>query len=152
MSFVSIVEFQTRYENTIPAADQERVAAFLQDACALVSDIVGSDVTDGWDEVPGGVVTVVCAAVRRAYENPNGYAGETIGDYAWRGSAAAAAAGVYFTPAEVRTIRRAAGSSSVTTVELEGMLPNTIAESQYVADAGSPAAPILYYDAEDVLP
>jgi hypothetical protein len=156
MSFVTFTEFQVRYENTVPAADEERVAAYLEDACALVSDVVGATVTAAWDEsgsggeAPGAIVAVVYAAVRRAYENPGGLQGETIGDYSWRG-AGSQSVGVYFTPAEVRQIRRAAGLSAVGTIELQGMLPNTIAESdQYVADAGSSNS-ILYYDREDLL-
>jgi len=158
MSFVSFMEFQVRYENTIPAADEERVVAFLEDACALVSDIVGATVTAAWDEdgsgtgAPGSVVAAVCAAVRRAYDNPGGLAGETIGDYSWRGtSGVGASAGVHFTAAEIRQIKRAAGVSAVGTIELEGLLPNTIAEAdQYVSDSASSES-ILYYAREDLL-
>jgi hypothetical protein len=153
MSFVSFTEFQVRYENTIPAADEERIAAYLEDACALVSDIVGATVAAAWDEdgsgsaAPGGIVAVVYAAVRRAYENPGGLQGETIGDYSWRG-AGSQSTGVYFEPAEVRQIRRAAGLSAVGTIELQGMLPDTLGASQYltVTDGG---ASVLYYDEDD---
>jgi hypothetical protein len=158
MSFVSFTEFQVRYENTVPVADEERVAALLDDACALVTDIVGATVTAAWDEdgsgteAPGGVVAAVVAAVRRVYDNPSGLQGETIGDYSWRSaSAAGAPAGVYFTAAETRQIKRAAGVSVVGTIELEGMLPDTIADSsQYVADADSSNS-VLYYAREDLL-
>ncbi len=159
MAFVSFTEFQVRYENTIPAADEERVAAYLEDACALVTDILGATVTaaygDGSGEsVPGGIVAAVCNAVRRAYDNPNGLQGETIGDYSWRsgytGVSASANIGVYFTPAEVRQIRRAAGLSALATIDLQGMLPDAISAEQYVADAGSPWSPILYYAQEDL--
>jgi class 3 adenylate cyclase len=156
MSFVSFTEFQVRYENTVPAADEERVAAYLDDACALVSDIVGATAAAAWDEdgsgtaAPGGVVAAVCAAVRRAYDNPGGLAGETIGDYSWRGASAPAdAVGVYFTAAEIRQIKRAAGASAVGTIELQGMLPDSIGAAQYltVSDGG---APVLYFDGDDV--
>jgi hypothetical protein len=156
MSFVSFTEFQVRYENTVAPADEERVAAFLEDACALVSDIVGATVTAAWDEdgsgtaAPGGIVAAVCAAARRAYDNPGGLQGETIGDYSWRAGSAGVGAslGVYFTPAEVRQIRRAAGLSGVGTIELEGMLPDAIGAAQYltVTDGG---APVLYFDGDE---
>jgi hypothetical protein len=149
MSFVPFDEFQIRYENTVPAADEERVGAFLEDACALVADITGVTYVDGsGSEVPGAIVAAVCTAVRRAYENPSGLGGETIGDYSWRVSTAGS--GVYFTPDEARIMRRAAGKSSVGTLELEGMLPNTIDDAQYLGVVGS-SEPILYFDREDLL-
>ena len=156
MSFVTFTEFQVRYENTVPAADEERVAAYLEDACALVSDVVGATVTAAWDEsgsggeAPGAIVAVVYAAVRRAYENPGGLQGETIGDYSWRG-AGSQSVGVYFTPAEMRQIRRAAGLSAVGTIELQGMLPDSVDAAQYLTDSGSPLSPILYFAREDLL-
>src|SRR5665647_3764166 len=111
MAFVAFDEFQTRYENTIPAADEERVGALLDDACALAADITGEAYADSsGSEVPGAVLATVCTAVRRAYENPLGLGGETIGDYSWRVSAGSDS-GVYFTPNEARIMRRSAGKS-----------------------------------------
>ena len=123
LRFVAFSEFQTRYENTIPAADEERVGALLDDACSLAADITGTIYTVG-SVVPGTITATVCTAVRRAYENPLGLGGETIGDYSWRVSAASS--GVYFTTEEKRDMRRAAGKSSVGTLELQGLLPDTI--------------------------
>lgn len=116
MTFVTFEDFQVRFENTVPAGDEERVAAFLEDACSFVTDIVGAETTAPWGDgsggtTPGTVVAIVCTAVRRAYENPLGLAGETIGDYSW--SAGGSAAGVYFTDVEKRALRRAAGHSAV---------------------------------------
>jgi len=133
MTFVSLDEFCLRYENTIPAADEARVGALLDDACALAADITGTTYAVG-NEVPGTITATVCNAVRRALENPLGLGGETIGDYSWRVSAASS--GVYFTTEEKRDMRRAAGKSSVGTLELQGMLPDTI-------DAGSGYEPVL---------
>jgi len=148
MAFVTLHEFQVRYENTVPPADEERVDAFLADACALAENIAGTAYGDGsGSEVPGAIMSTVCTAVRRAYDNPMGLGSETIGDYSWRVSSASA--GVYFTPAESRVIRRAAGKTSVGTIELQGMLPDTIDDAQYVNDAGS-SEPILYFDREDL--
>ena len=155
MSFVHFDDFQVRYENTIPAADEERVAVLLEDACALVADIIGSTYADGSGvEVPGAITATVCTAVRRAFDNPTGLQGETIGDYTWRvgytGTSGSASSGVYFTDGEARIMRRAAGKSRVGTIELQGMLPNSIDAARYVGDAGSPE-PILYFDQEDLL-
>jgi len=154
MTFVSFDEFQVRYENTIPAADEERVGALLDDASALAADITGTTYEDGsGSEVPGAVLATVCTAVRRAYENPLGLAGETIGDYTWRtgytGITGSAATGVYFTDAEARIMRRSVGKSSVGTLELQGMLP-AVDDAQFVTDAGS-SEPILYFAHEDLL-
>ena len=147
MTFVSFDEFSLRYENTIPAADEARVGALLDDACALASDITGATYAVG-NEIPGMITATVCTAVRRAYENPLGLGGETIGDYSWRVSGDSDS-GVYFTPNEARTMRRAAGKSSVGTLELQGMLP-AVDDAQFVTDAGS-SEPILYFAQEDLL-
>lgn len=148
MSYVTLTEFRARYDNTVPEADEARVQAFLDDACAIAEDVVGTTYEDG-DDVPNGIIAVICAAVRRAYENPLGLQGETIGDYTWRGGASTE--GVYFTPGEERIMRRAVGNSGTGSIELEGMLPATeVNEDQYLDDAGS-SEPILYF-AEDDLP
>jgi hypothetical protein len=148
MTFVAFDEFQVRYADTIPAGDEERVAAFLEDACALAEDISGVVYPDGSGSVvPGSIVAVVCTAVARAYDNPLGLGGETIGDYSYR--VAASGSGVYFTPSESRIIRRAAGKSAVGTIELQGMLPQ-VDENQLLQDANSDE-PILYFADEDLL-
>lgn len=154
MTFVTFDEFQVRYENTVPAADEERLGALLEDACALAADITGTTYEDGsGSEVPGAVVATVCTAVRRAYENPTGLQGETIGDYSWRsgytGTTGSATTGMYFTQSEARIMRRAAGKSGVGTLELQGMLP-AVDDAQFVTDAGS-SEPILYFAHEDLL-
>ena len=155
MSFVNFEDFQVRYENTVPAADEERVAVLLEDACAIAADIIGSTYADGsGSEVPGAIVVTVCAAVRRAFENPTGLQGETIGDYTWRvgytGTRSSASSGVYFTPAEARIMRRAAGRSAVGSVELRGMLPNSVDDAQLLGVVGS-LEPILYFNQDDLL-
>ena len=118
--FVTLSTFADRYENTIPAADETRVLALLGDACALASDLVGID----YDAVvvPAAITSVVCAAVRRAYENPLGLSGEGIGDYNWR-VAAAGSGGIYFTPDETRIIRRAAGRSGAGSLTMTSAFP-----------------------------
>jgi hypothetical protein len=146
MSYVTLSDFNMRYENSVPAADKARVETLLADACDMAADVTGVEYQSGVT-VPGAVVAAVCNAVRRAYENPGGLQAETIGDYSWR-AAENPHSGLYFTAAEVRAMRRAAGSSAVTSVGLEGMLPATEA-AQYVNDSGSPE-PILYYAHEDL--
>jgi hypothetical protein len=154
MSFVTYEDFQLRYENSVPASDQERVAVFLEDACALVEEI--ADVSyEGASGIPTTIVSVVCRAVRRAYENPDGLQGETIGDYSWRmgytGTANSENSGVYFTRSEERIIKRASARASVGSLEVEGMLPDSLDSGRYIADANSPQSPVLYFDREDLL-
>jgi len=145
MSYVTIEDFQVRYENTVPYGDNSRIQALLNDACALASDITDTEYADGVD-VPGGVIACVCAAVRRAYENPTGIQGETIGDYSWR-AASVGSGGVYFTEDEKRTLRRAVGKSSGGYIELEGYLPATVSTAQYVDTTDGES--VLYYAVED---
>lgn len=155
MSFVTFEDFQLRYENALPAADEERVAVLLEDACDLAADIIGRSYPEtSGNEVPSIIIAKVCEAVRRAYENPSGLQGETIGDYTWRGSSVGvgAALGIYFTPAESRIMRRAAGRSAAGSIDLETDLAQAVVNDElYLTDAGSPNEPILYFDQEDLL-
>jgi class 3 adenylate cyclase len=144
-SFVTLAQFEARYQGVIPGADEERLEAFLEDASALVADIVGSTYTE--ETVPPTIVAVVCTAVRRAYENPSGLAAETTGAHSW--TAGVAGAGVFFTPGELRMIRRAAGVLGAASLELESSLA-MVAVDQYVADSASPESPILYFAEEDL--
>ena len=151
MSFVTIDEFSLRYENTVPAGDVARVEALLADACDLAADIIGKTYPEGsGSEVPGIITGTVCAAVRRAYENPSGLQGESIGDYSWRG-VSASGAGVYFTPAESRIMRRAAGRSAAGAIQLETNMADAAAtdDELYLPVTGS-AEPVLYFDHEDI--
>jgi hypothetical protein len=119
--FVTLATFAARYEVTIPVADETRVLALLGDACGLVSDLTGID----YDTVaaPTSVVAVICAVVRRAYENPAGLQSETIGDYTWRGNAALTP-GLYLTAEETRIVLRAAGKLGAGSINLSSHLPS----------------------------
>lgn len=151
MSFVTIDEFSLRYENTVPAGDVARVEALLEDACDLAADIIGKTYPEGsGSEVPGIITGTVCAAVRRAYENPTGLAGETIGDYSWRG-VAAGGAGIYFTEAEQRIMRRAAGRSLAGSIQLETNLADALtADADLYLPVEDSDEPVLYFDREDI--
>lgn len=156
MSFVTIDEFSVRYENTVPAGDVARVEALLADACDLAADIIGKTYPEGGgSEVPGIITGTVCAAVRRAYENPSGLQGETIGDYSWRvgytSVSGSSNVGIYFTPAESRIMRRAAGRSAAGSIQLETNMADAAAtdDELYLPVTGS-AEPVLYFDREDI--
>ncbi len=144
MSFATITDFIARY-GSVAASDETRVDALLADACAMVEDLTGETYTSA--TVPQAIIGVVATAVRRAYENPSGLTGETIGNYTWQGGRSGGA-GVYFTAQEQKVIRRAAGKQGVVAHTLEGYLP-VVDESQfmYASDGGDA---ILYYDVEDL--
>jgi hypothetical protein len=144
-SFVTIEQFDGRYQGVIPGAAEELIQNFLADACALVEDSVHMGYTEA--TVPQTIVAVVCTAVRRAYENPMGLAGETTGAHSW--TAPVSGAGVFFTPGEYRMIRRAAGVLGIVSLELESALA-MVAWDQYVGDSASPESPILYFAEEDL--
>lgn len=74
--------------------------------------------------VPDVVVAVCCEAVRRAYDNPQGLTGETIGNYSWRSYRGTAGEGsLYLTPGELRLVRKAAGKLGVSSANLSNDLP-----------------------------
>lgn len=74
--------------------------------------------------VPEVVVAVCCEAVRRAYDNPQGLTGETVGNYSWRSYRDNAGEGsLYLTTAELRLVRKAGGKLGVTSANLSNDLP-----------------------------
>lgn len=146
MSFVSLEDFALRYGSAIPSTDEARVVALLDDACSILQTEIGLSYEDD-DTIPKAIVSVVVAATRRAYENPQGYSGETMGSYSWRG-AQPASGGVYFTLAEKKICLRAAGQGAIQSVELTSDLYAPADDDQFLeTDSG---APILYFDREDL--
>lgn len=144
MSLISLSQYGTRvgveYDESSPGTTEEQIEAFLDDASALVNLIAfGNTTADYWDDydesgsnpLPGAVVPVIVNMVRRALENPRGLTGEQLGDYQWQAASGSQTA-IYAMREERRIIRRAAGSLSVSTVQLEGYLP--LNNVEYVDD------------------
>ena len=98
--------------------DQGEAEAVITDASSLVAQIAGLSTPWTAETVPDAVVPVLVSMVRRGLNNPLGHSGETLGDYTWQG-----AGGLYATRAEQRIIRKAAGRSSVSSVNLDSPLP-----------------------------
>ncbi|TDC33455.1 hypothetical protein [Micromonospora sp. KC213] len=95
---------------TLAGTDLVRAGVALEDASALVRAEAGTDwvAEDGVTiTAPPVVATVVLAAALRAYRNPDGYSGESVGDYAYQ--YAREATSMYLTAAEVTIVQRAAG-------------------------------------------
>lgn len=120
---ITIDQFEVRSGRSLTSAQLTQAEALVTDASALVVSIVNdADVTDSWTSitVPASVVPVVVGMVRRGIDNPNGYQSESIGSYSYSG---ASASGVFATREEARVIRRAAGTSGVSSLNLDGHLP-----------------------------
>jgi hypothetical protein len=109
-------------ELEIRAGAQEeaaRAGAVLVDASSLIRDEAGktwvNDLGD-LDTVPDMVVTLVLKVAKRAIDNPEGLAGETYPEYAWRKEGAED--GVYLTDKECKIARRLGGRTGLWTQPL----------------------------------
>ncbi|MDG4801716.1 hypothetical protein [Micromonospora sp. WMMD980] len=94
----------------ITGNDLVRAGAALDDASALVRAEAGTDwvADDGLTvTAPAVVRTVTVAAALRAYRNPDGYQGETVGPYSYQ--YAQGTATLYLLAAEATIVKRAAG-------------------------------------------
>ena len=153
MSLPSLTDadaFAVRYGRSLSEDETERIEALLGDASDMVRDIAGEDYVDDagdLEEVPPAIISVVCEAVRRAFDNPAGLQGETTGNYTWRGPTPTGS-GVHLTMGEKRIIRRAAGRLGVGVVTLEGYL-TTVSDDQFLADAGGGDS-IMYFSDDDL--
>lgn len=81
----------------LPDIDPDRAALLLEQAASLARSIV--------DPLPDGAKAVILSMAGRAYSNPQGISGETIGPY----SVQRPQAGLYMTRDERRTLSRLAG-------------------------------------------
>lgn len=117
MSLASLEELKARLPRAVSASDELRAETALDDASVLVLDASGEEWTS--ETVPDVVKVVVLNAARRAFLNPEELVSEALGDY----SRKRAAASVFLTREEKHTIRKAAGKSGVSTIDLFGDLP-----------------------------
>ena len=151
MSWVTFDDFQDRYGRPVPSTDEVQVGAFLEDACGMIEDIIGRsyDSDGSGDLPPAAIVSVICTAVRRAYENPDGLTMEVTGGHTWM--TAPSGSGVYFTAGELRIVRRAARKLGMVSATLTSVLPATVpSDEQYAVVRGS-AEPLLYFAQDDLL-
>lgn len=85
--------------------DTERAALLLEQAAGLARSIV--------DPLPDGAKAVVLSMAGRAYANPQGISGETIGPY----NVQRPMAGLYMMRDERRTLNRLAGRGGAYTID-----------------------------------
>jgi len=108
---------------TPDGAEADRAEHLLAEASELIRDVAGKDYVteDGiLDVVPRRVAKICVAAAFRAFNNPEGLTQRSIGDSSKSYDRTNREGGedVYLTEAEERSIRRAAGSSSMASVTL----------------------------------
>lgn len=119
---ITIDQFEDRTGRTLTATQITQVEALISDASALVLDIVNdATITATWSSAtaPASIVPVVVGMVRRGIDNPHGYSGESVGGYSYSG---ASQSGVFASREEARTIRRAAGTSGIASLNLDSHL------------------------------
>lgn len=125
---ITVAQWTDRTGRTLSASELTQVGALIEDASALVVNIVAdATVTDVWDAatpetVPGAVVPVVVAMVRRGLDNPHGFSQENADGYSY---SSAATSGVFASRHEAREVRKAASKSPVAALNLSSHLPQS---------------------------
>jgi hypothetical protein len=105
----SIYELETRLglsEDTLEGEDKARAEAALEDATTLaLAEVSDSKATVWQSNAPGVVALVILKAARREYDNPEGFAQESLADHS---VTLGESSGVYLTGREIAQIKRAA--------------------------------------------
>ncbi len=116
-------DFEVRH-GPLVGDEADKVEALLEDATALIGlELAGSDVAwlkdEPEEEVPAGVKAVCIQVAYRVFSNPDSVAREELGAVArtYRGTDQSDA--LWLTQNEARLIRRAAGTSSITSIPVE---------------------------------
>jgi len=127
--FITATQWTDRTGRTLSSAEQvHQLDALIEDASALVVNIVNdATVTDLWDAhtpgtVPGAVVPVVVAMVRRGLDNPHGFSQENADGYSY---SVGSTTGVFATRYEAREVRKAAAKSQMGALNLSSHLPRS---------------------------
>lgn len=116
MPLATFAQMAARLDGGIETSDHMRAEAMLDDASALVLDLVDAETQTAWESSPpASVAAVVCQVAIRGLVNPHGVMTERQGDYQYE---LASATGIYLTDAEIRTVRKAAGVNGAASVEI----------------------------------
>jgi hypothetical protein len=104
----------------VPSVDDATAALLAELAEGLIAEVYGRAIPD---PPPARLRRIALEVTKRAYQNPNGYVSESIGDYSYtRGSRTSGNAldqsGVYLTDAERNAVVSASGRSTVRTFRL----------------------------------
>lgn len=119
----SLQQFSSRLGYTPEGAEADRAEALLDEASELIRDEAGEDWVDSdsaLKSVPRRVEQICLAVAYRAFVNPEALTQRSIGDSgkSYDRSRREGGEAVYLTEAERRAVKRAAQSSSLTTVTL----------------------------------
>lgn len=116
-SIASLSEFEERIPGGIESQDTLRAEAALKDASALVRDVAGKTWVDDEgaleDDIPDGIVSVVIAAAKRCFINPDGVRSESIDNF--QTNYATSSPDVYLTNTERQRVRQLAGKTGLWT-------------------------------------
>lgn len=121
-TLANITDFEARH-GELSGDDKAIVEALLTDAASLIeTELSGSEavwLTEDSDDVPAAVKAVCVQIAYRAWANPDSVAREELGQVAqtFRGTDQADA--LWLTKNEAKMVRRAAGFSSVRSVQVE---------------------------------
>lgn len=125
-ALAEVPDLEARMGREFNETETVQAAALLDDVSAYARDLTGVDWLDpdnptelDPDRSPS-LVGIVCSAVRRSMENPDGLKSESIDTAGYTASYGDADTGLYFTKAERRALRRAAGLSGISSITLEG--------------------------------
>lgn len=140
MAFVSSDDLAVWMGTTFSSDDDERATALLD---ALEGDAV--DIGDStWTDttVPARVQTIIKNAARRAFANPDGFTSETIGSYTYRREAAGVVGTGFFTPFEVRVLRRLGGRVGIDSLEMVRHYNNGTSDNVFYAPVQDSNEPV----------
>jgi hypothetical protein len=103
-----------------PTVDEATAALLAELAESLIADTYGAELPD---PSPARLRRIALEVTKRAYQNPNGYVSESIGDYSYTRGARSdprslGQSGVYLTDAERAAIVSLSGRSTVRTFRL----------------------------------
>jgi hypothetical protein len=100
-----------------PAVDPNTATLLAELAEGLIADTYGGDLPT---PAPARLRRIALEVVKRAYNNPNGYVSETLGDYSYNrgGNGGGAQVGIYLTAFERQQIATLSGRSTVRTVRM----------------------------------
>lgn len=108
-ALAAVADLEIRLGTVLEGTDLARAQAALEDVSVEVLAVAGTD----WDDqsVPDIVRVIVLTAAKRIFSNPQGLAGEQLGEYSWR--LPGGVAGTTLTDDECRKVITAAGLSTV---------------------------------------
>jgi len=130
-ALITIADLDARGITYLDAAQAQ---AAIDDASAVAAACVAPHLDDvAPPNVPGAVVAVVAAMVRRGLTNPRGLAQESIGDYSYA-SGAQPGASLLPTTREKKLLRRAVGYLPVGSIDLRVPLPQQPSETITTGD------------------